>query len=136
MKVLREFFFVMLVWLVTKTATAQPSIGDFVWGDQNRNGVQDVGEPGIPDVTVTLLQVQNGNAVTVATTTTSSSPNLGKYAFSISHRASIKSSLHCPCPQVTLPLLLRIRAVIQQLIQMPIQLAPQGPSPFLQERLT
>jgi len=34
------------------------SIGDFVWQDTNGNGVQDVGEPGIPNVTVTLT---NGN---------------------------------------------------------------------------
>ena len=30
------------------------SIGDFVWEDTNRNGIQDNGEPGIPDVTVEL----------------------------------------------------------------------------------
>ncbi|MFO1491687.1 MAG: SdrD B-like domain-containing protein [Kiritimatiellia bacterium] len=50
-------------------------IGDFVWEDLNGNGLQDVGEPGIPNVTVTLL---NGvNAVVANTTTTAS----GFYAF-------------------------------------------------------
>jgi hypothetical protein len=29
-------------------------IGDFVWRDNNHNGIQDSGEPGIPGVTVTL----------------------------------------------------------------------------------
>ncbi len=29
-------------------------LGDYVWNDVNRNGIQDVGEPGIPGVTVTL----------------------------------------------------------------------------------
>jgi uncharacterized repeat protein (TIGR01451 family) len=51
-------------------------IGDFVWEDLNGNGLQDVGEPGIPNVTVTLLD--SVNAV-VATTTTSGT---GAYAFS------------------------------------------------------
>ncbi|KAB7731293.1 DUF11 domain-containing protein [Rudanella paleaurantiibacter] len=42
------------------------SLGNFVWSDTNRDGVQDTNEPGIPNVTVTL--VRNGTAV--ATTTT------------------------------------------------------------------
>src|SRR5579871_1588901 len=33
---------------------AQGSIGDFVWYDQNQNGIQDAGEPGINGVTVQL----------------------------------------------------------------------------------
>lgn len=31
------------------------SLGDFVWTDLNRNGAQDGGEPGVPNVTVRLL---------------------------------------------------------------------------------
>ena len=50
-------------------------IGDFVWEDLNGNGLQDVGEPGIPNVTVTLL-----NAVDAVVATTSTSP-AGVYAF-------------------------------------------------------
>src|SRR6185437_9146201 len=30
------------------------SLGDFVWNDLNANGIQDAGEPGIPNVSVTL----------------------------------------------------------------------------------
>ncbi|MFD4669667.1 SdrD B-like domain-containing protein [Lentzea sp. NPDC058450] len=45
-------------------------LGDFVWVDVNRNGVQDAGEPGVPGVKVTLN--------TGATTTTDSN---GKYEF-------------------------------------------------------
>ncbi|MFD5831103.1 SdrD B-like domain-containing protein [Lentzea sp. NPDC060358] len=45
-------------------------LGDFVWADANRNGVQDAGEPGVPGVTVTLN--------TGATTTTDAN---GKYEF-------------------------------------------------------
>ena len=40
------------------------SIGDFVWEDENRNGVQDAGEQGIGGVTVTL-----GGSATATTTT-------------------------------------------------------------------
>ncbi|TAE30617.1 MAG: DUF11 domain-containing protein [Cytophagales bacterium] len=50
------------------------SLGDYVWLDNNGNGVQDPGEPGVPAVTVTLYS--NGSAV--ATTTTSAS---GLYSF-------------------------------------------------------
>ncbi|MEM7530773.1 MAG: SdrD B-like domain-containing protein [Chloroflexota bacterium] len=39
---------------------ARASIGDLVFDDQNEDGVRDVGEPGIPGVTVNLLDV-NGN---------------------------------------------------------------------------
>ena len=35
-------------------ANGAGTLGDFVWFDQNGNGVQDVGEPGIPDVKVML----------------------------------------------------------------------------------
>jgi hypothetical protein len=43
------------------------SIGDFVWYDLNRDGLQDVGEPGVPGVIVTLYNAANqvaGSAVT------------------------------------------------------------------------
>ncbi|NOT44871.1 MAG: hypothetical protein HOP14_09760 [Acidobacteria bacterium] len=38
------------------------SIGDYVWNDLNRNGIQEPGEPGIPGVTVRLVE---GNQTTV-----------------------------------------------------------------------
>jgi uncharacterized surface anchored protein len=50
------------------------SIGDFVWNDLNKNGIQDAGEPGLAGVTVKLT-----NGATTLTTTTDAS---GKYAFS------------------------------------------------------
>ena len=56
------------------TCLCSGSIGDFVWNDLNRNGIQDMGEPGIDGVTVELLM----NNEVVATTTTG--PN-GYYAF-------------------------------------------------------
>jgi len=46
------------------------TIGDFVWMDQNHNGLQDAGEPGINGVTVDLYK---GNTL-VATTVTTNAP--------------------------------------------------------------
>lgn len=54
----------------------ETSIGDFVWHDQNGNGVQDADEPGVDDVSVTLLDQDN---LFAASTTTSGG---GYYAFS------------------------------------------------------
>ena len=51
------------------------SIGDKVWNDQNQNGLQDPSEPGVPGVTVRLLDC-NGNVI--ATTTTNAN---GIYTF-------------------------------------------------------
>ncbi len=36
------------------------AIGDFVWYDSNRDGIQDVGEPGIPNVTLDLYKDTDG----------------------------------------------------------------------------
>ncbi|MBL0027045.1 MAG: T9SS type A sorting domain-containing protein [Saprospiraceae bacterium] len=52
------------------------SIGDFVWDDLNNNGLQDVGEPGIASLTVSLI---NEKGVLEKTTMTDST---GKYSFS------------------------------------------------------
>jgi len=51
------------------------SLGNFVWSDLNRDGLQDAGEPGIQGVTVTLLDIA-GTAI--GTTTTDAT---GYYAF-------------------------------------------------------
>ena len=59
------------------TDTAAPQLcelGDFVWLDENADGIQDDGEPGVPGVTVTLLDengdpVVDGNGDPVTTTT-------------------------------------------------------------------
>ena len=50
------------------------SLGDFVWHDRNANGIQETGEEGIADVTVTLYK----SGLAVNTTTTDSD---GKYQF-------------------------------------------------------
>ncbi len=55
--------------------TIPARIGDFIWNDLNKNGVQDAGEPGIAGVTVTLY---NSAGVPVRTTITD---NNGYYEF-------------------------------------------------------
>jgi len=55
----------------------QPAaIGDYVWIDQNKDGIQDEGEPGMPDVTVHLMDCYGQ---ILATTTTDAD---GLYLFS------------------------------------------------------
>ncbi len=51
------------------------SIGNFVWEDMNRNGVQETGEPGVAGVTVNL---KDGTGATVGTDTTDAN---GLYLF-------------------------------------------------------
>src|ERR1022692_2061521 len=55
-------------------------IGDFVWYDANRNGCQDAGEPGIPNVKVDLYTNACGSTGTLLATTTTDST--GHYLFS------------------------------------------------------
>ena len=51
------------------------SIGDYVWNDANQNGTQDVGETGVPGVTVQLYSCANALLATTVTDAT------GKYLF-------------------------------------------------------
>ncbi len=61
--------------LVKKTA----SVGDFVFLDLNKDGIQTPGEPGVPGVKVTLYSVPtSGSATPVGSLTTDS---MGKYLF-------------------------------------------------------
>ncbi|MEJ7594177.1 MAG: SdrD B-like domain-containing protein [Planctomycetaceae bacterium] len=64
-----------------------PSLGDFVWDDQDSNGRQDPGEPGINGVTVTLIgagldnQFGTGDDTIIFTTTGNNGTNDGAYFF-------------------------------------------------------
>ncbi|NWJ99027.1 MAG: carboxypeptidase regulatory-like domain-containing protein, partial [Chloroflexi bacterium] len=49
------------------TSTTLASLGDFVWYDTNKNGIQDAGETGVVSVTVTLY---DGAGAVLGTTTT------------------------------------------------------------------
>lgn len=42
-------------WHATSGPAPKVSVGDFVWFDENKNGLQDDGEPGIEGVTLTLV---------------------------------------------------------------------------------
>lgn len=59
-------------WL---TPTTQHYVGQFIWKDLNCNGLQDAGEPGIPNVKVTITYP---NGTTTATTYSDAN---GKYYF-------------------------------------------------------
>lgn len=60
---------------IHETPPVLGSVGDFVWNDLNKNGVQDGSEPGVPGLTVRLLDCSGG---VLATTTTDAN---GHYAF-------------------------------------------------------
>ncbi|MFN8018737.1 MAG: SdrD B-like domain-containing protein [Acidimicrobiales bacterium] len=70
----------LLVGPATAPETVVAStIGDFVWDDQDLDGIQDPGEPGIAGFEVTLVgKDSDGNAVGPLTTTTDAS---GHYSF-------------------------------------------------------
>jgi predicted secreted protein len=55
---------------------SNPDIGDFVWNDVNANGIQNAGEPGLPNITVKLFRSDD---LLYAQTTTSAT---GAYKFS------------------------------------------------------
>jgi large repetitive protein len=68
------------------------SIGDFVWRDDNGNGVQDAGEPGIGGLTVNLYK----NGVFLTSTTTDGTgkynfPNLGSGTYEVEFTAPPQS---------------------------------------------
>ena len=55
-------------------------VGDFVWDDKNGNGIQDAGEPGIPNVSVQLINCNPLSGISPQYTTTDA---LGKYLFNM-----------------------------------------------------
>jgi len=48
--------------------TALNSIGDFVWYDLDKDGIQDAGEAGVPGITVTLYNASTGAVIKTTTT--------------------------------------------------------------------
>ena len=62
--------------LVCASDATTYAVGDQVWQDRNADGIQEVGEPGVPGVTVTLSSATTG--AVVATTVTDSA---GRYLF-------------------------------------------------------
>ncbi|MBE7163621.1 MAG: hypothetical protein INR72_20470, partial [Williamsia herbipolensis] len=80
-----DFGFVKNTPVTPPAPKGRVSVGDFVWQDTNKNGLQDAGEPGIPGVRLLLAGPDgstnvtdvNGNRVGIATTDAN-----GKYGFS------------------------------------------------------
>jgi protocatechuate 3,4-dioxygenase beta subunit len=68
-------FFAFLFSASSGLAVGFENLGDFVWKDLNKNGIQDVGEPGIPNVVVVLTD-EFGFYITDAITDTN-----GRYIF-------------------------------------------------------
>jgi uncharacterized repeat protein (TIGR01451 family) len=73
--------------LIDISTFGSSSIGDFFWHDLNKDGLQDVGEPGVPGIVVTLYRSASGsvgqpgsgtNGTVIMTTTTN---ELGRYLF-------------------------------------------------------
>ena len=62
--------------MITFGSTVAGFVGDLVWEDLNRNGIQEVGEPGIPNMRMDLFQY--GLDSLVASTETN---EIGRYAF-------------------------------------------------------
>ncbi|MFT4537100.1 MAG: 5-hydroxyisourate hydrolase-like protein (transthyretin family), partial [Saprospiraceae bacterium] len=60
---------------------ALPKVGDFVWIDKNRNGLQDGGESGLNGVTVNLHQVNGTILESTITTTNLTTGTDGYYLF-------------------------------------------------------
>lgn len=61
--------FSWLASLFVLPAQQLASLGDYVWEDLNRDGIQDPSEPGLPDVPVTLLDCNDPAGVLDTTTT-------------------------------------------------------------------
>ncbi|MEM7132622.1 MAG: SdrD B-like domain-containing protein [Chloroflexota bacterium] len=71
--------------IITTTPPDTYNLGDRVWFDTNQNGVQDVDEPGVNGVTVTLYQSSDcsGTGLEVTTTANGGTPPVdGFYQFS------------------------------------------------------
>ncbi|MDX1666586.1 MAG: SdrD B-like domain-containing protein, partial [Saprospiraceae bacterium] len=62
-------------------------IGDFVWIDENQNGLQDPGEEGVPDIKVTVDQIDGPGTPFSDMTTTDAD---GKYFFDLFNPGSYK----------------------------------------------
>ena len=73
--------------------TQGAALGDFIWEDRNRNGLQDSGEPGILGAVVSLIDcagnpVTDANGAAVGPVTT---PASGFYNFTNLNPGSIRS---------------------------------------------
>lgn len=63
--------------------TPSYAAGDVVWLDHDRDGVQDAGEPGVPDVTVRIFEVDAGGVVAPTPRATTTTGPDGRYLFDL-----------------------------------------------------
>lgn len=87
-----------LVAAAPASAAGTGVIGDLVWNDADRNGIQNTGEVGIPGVTVHLQQQIAGAWVEVGTTTTNAN---GGYSFTLLDAATLRTSWAHPSWRTT-----------------------------------
>ena len=64
------------------TPTSTASLGDYVWVDINKNGIQDPGEIGVPGVKVYLYKLSSCGAELTTPLRTTTTDSNGKYDFS------------------------------------------------------
>jgi len=69
----------------------EPWIGNFVWFDENNNGIQDTGERGVPGVCLQLLDAESQSIL--ATTTTDSN---GYYGFHLNPKQNVILKVNLP----------------------------------------
>src|SRR5262249_38079925 len=74
------------------------TLGDFMWDDLNQNGMQDSGEPGIPNVEVQVTDC-SGNAITTVTTDAN---GLYQYTQTVCNSAGISVAISVATSQTAL----------------------------------
>jgi len=78
-------------WDIFEAQEGTSSVGNFIWYDENRNGVQDVSERGVPGVCVSLVDAQSGEILSNST-----SDSNGYYGFNVSPGKAVYVALKLP----------------------------------------
>ncbi|MCU1398190.1 MAG: hypothetical protein JWN62_1299, partial [Acidimicrobiales bacterium] len=116
---------------LTSGAVAASSIGDRVWLDTNRDGVQDANEPGVNGVTVTLSRDGDHDGSYESTVATAATSGDGNYMFAGlapgSYRVVVTPSSGLAATRP--PVLEELRAGVN-VSDADVGLAPAAPLPF------
>ncbi|WP_160396340.1 SdrD B-like domain-containing protein [Paenibacillus sp. MMS18-CY102] len=75
------------------------AVGNYVWKDQNGNGIQEATELGVNDVAVNLLD-ENGNVISTTTTANDPAGNAGYYAFTNLIPGTYQIEMNAPAGQM------------------------------------
>ncbi|MCU1367471.1 MAG: hypothetical protein JWN39_3110, partial [Ilumatobacteraceae bacterium] len=116
---------------LTSGAVAASSIGDRVWLDTNRDGIQDASEPGVNGVTVTLSRDGDHDGSYEAPVATVSTSGDGNYTFAGLAPGSYRVVVTPPGGLATTrpPVLVALRAGAN-VTDADVGLAPAAPLPF------